>query len=626
VRGVLHLCLLALTAFPPPPDAPELLPSLVHHLRVEDGGVGIQDAEGAMLTPAGEVLVWGGNALTVVDPVSGQQTRLVTCARRLTRLNPAPDGLWFFDDELWFLDLATLRTQRASSLFGAEYKKVSAVLSSTTGQLFKETVLPDGTLVLEWKLYDEIPVLFGGTRAQWGLRPRLDSEAPGHVYSRVFLHRSGVIRFEVDTVPQVHRPDDRDRTEGARLLTPDGGVIGPVLGNSYSGDLTGLELAGVRVQPFELRRHPKTYEPCAPGSDIVARSAEYTMATNISNEHCTRLSGAYLERSDDKHLIFTMTHGPTMPSAMTVRGDLLVQSGLHDTFAPSSLSLWDLRTGGILERLSLPKDIGRLTKVVAVMISADSKKIYAVTSAEIPSVVTWVLPSPPPGCRPRNTSDGGVLSIDLDGDPVPDEVRVTDRTVEVRRSKPRSTTTLSLDWELGGGLAVSLPRLPLQGARHREEALRFIEDSIFFLTCDAPEPSLRRLLQQREKRTPLTWIAGPPQPPFSYVVREHGAWLLYRSYCWKPDGRDPFGPNELEEAALDGNLVVLKTCHGVLLNDLEHHRFAWLYLLDQPIEKLRHASIGAVSIANGIVTIQLTLDTGESPQIRVRISDGTISR
>ena len=64
-----------------------------------------------------------------------------------------------------------------------------------------------------------------------------------------------------------------------------------------------------------------------------------------------RVSGAYLERADDSRLLFTMTHGPNMPSAMTVRGDLLVQSGLHDTFAPSALSLWDLRTGAILKRL-----------------------------------------------------------------------------------------------------------------------------------------------------------------------------------------------------------------------------------------------------------------------------------
>ena len=36
--------------------------------------------------------------------------------------------------------MATRRAQRASGLFGAEYKKVTTVLASLTGELFEEAV------------------------------------------------------------------------------------------------------------------------------------------------------------------------------------------------------------------------------------------------------------------------------------------------------------------------------------------------------------------------------------------------------------------------------------------------------------------------------------------------------
>lgn len=172
-----------------------------------------------------------------------------------------------------------------------------------------------------------------------------------------------------------------------------------------------------------------------------------------------------------------------------------------------------------------------------------------------------LLASTQAGCRPGVVGDGGVavLSADLDGDSVPDEVRLLDREVEIRlHSKPPSTTRFSMGWEKFGGLEVPLEKLPRLRGRRRDEALRFIEDRAFDRTCATADP---------------------------------------------------------------------KTCHGVVLNDLENERFAWLYLLDRPIDKLRHSSIGDVAIADGGVTIQLTLDTLDAPdfvEVQVRVDDGSI--
>jgi hypothetical protein len=236
-------------------------------------------------------------------------------------------------------------------------------------------------------------------------------------------------------------------------------------------------------------------------------------------------------------------------------------------------------------------------------------------------------------CRPGIPSDGGVavLSLDLDGDPVPDEVRVLHSDVEIHLSRPRAITRLSLSLENSGSLVVPLGKLPLRGNRRQDEALRFIEDTFFSKTCPAPDPAFARLQQQqgpRGSRTPLRWIEGPPRPTFSYLLRQKSSWVMFRPYCYVPGGNDPFGPTPLEEAASEGGLVVMKTCHGVLVNDLENGRYAWLYLLDQYVDKLRHRSIGEVTIADGVVTIQLTLDLLEYPdfvEARVRIADGAIT-
>jgi hypothetical protein len=234
-------------------------------------------------------------------------------------------------------------------------------------------------------------------------------------------------------------------------------------------------------------------------------------------------------------------------------------------------------------------------------------------------------------CRAGVAADGGVvsLSIDLDGDSTNDWVKVLGSQVEIGVSKPPKRTKFDLSWESPNGLMVPLAKLPLRGTRHREEALRFIEDAAFWNICTSPDASLKRLLLQKEargKKTPLEWIEGPPQPIFSYVLRRNDSWLLYLPYCFRRDISDPFGPTPLEFAASDdGDFVALKTCHGVVLTNSERTRHAWLYMLDQHIEKLRHQSIGEVTIANGVVSIRLTLiHDSDSIEVQVRISDGSL--
>jgi hypothetical protein len=83
-----------------------------------------------------------------------------------------------------------------------------------------------------------------------------------------------------------------------------------------------------------------------------------------------------------------------------------------------------------------------------------------------------LLISTQPGCRPGVAGDGGVavLSVDLDGDSVADELRVdVDRQVELRFSKPPTTTSFWLGWEKFGGLEVPLEELPPIRGRVREQ-------------------------------------------------------------------------------------------------------------------------------------------------------------
>jgi len=170
----------------PPPSAEVIAPSVVHWLRAADGGVPMQGADGARLLTDGELLVWGdgeeltSRAFTRLNPLTGRRTQLHT-AKQQWRVVPTGDDrcAWFFttlpEEVLWWLDLATGTAVRASTLYGDDFKYIEAALMKD--RCVETKTESDGTLVIEWSRYEEIPFLFGKSRSEWGLRSNAEIDA-----------------------------------------------------------------------------------------------------------------------------------------------------------------------------------------------------------------------------------------------------------------------------------------------------------------------------------------------------------------------------------------------------------------------------------------------------------------
>lgn len=219
------------------------------------------------------------------------------------------------------------------------------------------------------------------------------------------------------------------------------------------------------------------------------------------------------------------------------------------------------------------------------------------------------------------------LAIDLDGDQVDELVEVS-ADVRIHFSRTGKTQTTSLTTERASSFTVefALPWIPASPAR--EAALRFIEEARFrgVPIADAPDESWLRLQAQRSVKrgrpAPLRWLAGPPVMPETWVLRTPTVWRLYLGqwHGWRKP--EPW------VAAEDGDRVVMATAHGLILTDAARSRHAWLYVLDQPVEKLAAPTVGRVQLERGAVSFVFFTNEVEAPLqrwVRISLEDGSVT-
>ncbi len=400
-------------ALSPPPDQASSLPMqqpiAVHRLHEARGG--LKGAAGAQPTAAG-LLVWGDDdnvtmrGIARVDVDSGRQERLYT-ERGLLTVWPSESGLWFTQNNtgpkrLLHLDAASGAVvdleATGATRYGAAWAPVQRALREVEPQ---RRALNDGTLLLEWRRYEPIPILLGQTRAHFGLREGKDiPDDPSlqrDVYTRVWLpppSSADPLRVEVNHTP-VLRSNAASRIEGDAL--PPG--VAPVsLRDGHSGNLTPVAASSTTVlQPFELKRHPQNYAPCAPGSDVLGSGGGIIVTSSMSNDNCARICGVHVEDPAGRW-VRSLTHGVGMPGEKAVDGDTLLLSNKRDTATPTSVSVWRWSSGALVARLALPADLGRQTNLVFLQPQRDPHthaapaRIVAVTSYPRASVVVWAAP------------------------------------------------------------------------------------------------------------------------------------------------------------------------------------------------------------------------------------------
>ncbi|HUM11978.1 MAG TPA: hypothetical protein VLT82_13615 [Myxococcaceae bacterium] len=134
----------------------------------------------------------------------------------------------------------------------------------------------------------------------------------------------------------------------------------------------------------------------------------------------------------------------------------------------------------------------------------------------------------PAGCR-RSEIHGlartaaGVVGSDLDGDGVPDALRVTvedsgsgggGTDVELRLSSLLGPIRISEDVSFSSFLTL-VPVPPALLEPRRAAALQAVNEVLNMVVCERPDPSLAWLLA--ESRT-LAWVPGPPRLPESYGI------------------------------------------------------------------------------------------------------------
>lgn len=262
-----------------------------------------------------------------------------------------------------------------------------------------------------------------------------------------------------------------------------------------------------------------------------------------------------------------------------------------------------------------------------------------------------------PDCRPGVASLGGgdaTLQLDLDGDGVPDTVRVRrhdviEATFTLKGLKPRQT---SLMFDGYGSFDVIFPVLELPLTRGRDEALRRIEEYAFDLVCSEADPSLQRLWQQqatgRGRPMPLRWVEGPPVAPRWYTVRRGAQWVTYRGNFHGPRGTEAPWLSHV----VRGDQVLIATQHGLVLTDFSSAqaahsttrpssdeagggarvegptRHAWLYVTDFGIGKLRHATLSNPRFEGPVAVVDfaspLSDDFEHTTRIEVNLETGAV--
>lgn len=181
-------------------------------------------------------------------------------------------------------------------------------------------------------------------------------------------------------------------------------------------------------------------------------------------------------------------------------------------------------------------------------------------------------------------------SLDLDGDQRRDRLvgsanwgsAQETRTVTVELTRDHSTIEVSTSNSFAtmvGREAVPARLVGLHDAR------RAVELALFDRVCDAPDPSLARVLAA----TPA-WSPGRPTLVDNYTVLVGKEWISYAAMNHKRSSKLKL-TGGLTVAARRGALVLMTTAHGVVLVDEDRDRHSWVFVIESAQRKLRFPSI-----------------------------------
>ncbi|MEO8704811.1 MAG: hypothetical protein ABI867_32465, partial [Kofleriaceae bacterium] len=194
-------------------------------------------------------------------------------------------------------------------------------------------------------------------------------------------------------------------------------------------------------------------------------------------------------------------------------------------------------------------------------------------------------------------------SLDLDGDNRPDRLvgsaswgsAEETRTVFVELTRDRSTVEASTT----GSFADMVTRQPVPARLvNLPEVRRAVELALFDRVCDAPDPSLARVLAG----TPA-WSPGRPTIVANYTVRVADEWVSYAAINHKRTRKlDLMGG--FTARARRGPLALLTTAHGVVLVD-DGGRFSWLFVIEHARGKLRFPSVTAARFRGAKASIKV---------------------
>ena len=249
---------------------------------------------------------------------------------------------------------------------------------------------------------------------------------------------------------------------------------------------------------------------------------------------------------------------------------------------------------------------------------------------------------PPSKMAGSESPDGiAVFKRDIDGDGVADQLRlqtssgggVSSTQGVLTRSTSGVATEISRYVSFSSMVNIHVVPSALTGA-DQVAARRFVEDGLFGRICDAPDPSLLRLL---DIDNTLVWHEGKPMLPGRYTIyfpeapvglipfigawselglgseQPFAVWVEYPGDTHAPTNEDWESNTSLldsgfEVLAMTPRHRVLGTRHGVAAIDIATDRYAWLYVFRERHD-LRRKSIESAMIDGSKVAIGVRIDS-----------------
>ena len=180
-------------------------------------------------------------------------------------------------------------------------------------------------------------------------------------------------------------------------------------------------------------------------------------------------------------------------------------------------------------------------------------------------------------------------------------------TQGIRLRDTRSGQILQVDFTTPFDQMVS--RFPVPEAIPKDEGarwIRMIEALAFERVCDRPDPSLRWLLEPRQRPH---WIEGRLEMPQTYAWlrtdpdRGRREWVQYLGANHARLGEGE-AAGAFQEIARQGRRRLLRSAHGAVLVDDADVRHAWVYV-HRGGHKLRWPSVVGGTLEGDTVTLEL---------------------